>query len=161
MVACVQTRGADGEPAGQRSSREQCAARRRSEIEIGDETRTRMATGRPGGSFERHATCALRRQDFNRVDRHRRWSARAGYPVDAVADYVAMVTLAQIDPQAQTRDYPTILNLFAEDPDNASFEMTNWDIAYLHGLYRTTRNAASATQQVRDISRRMAGDRGG
>ncbi len=102
-------------------------------------------------------TRAAERQDFNRVivivD-----GGRAGeYPLDSIADYVAMVTLAQIDPSAQTRDYPTILNLFEEDPENASFELTNWDRAYLDGLYRTTRNAANARQQVREISRRMAG----
>jgi hypothetical protein len=102
-------------------------------------------------------TRAAERQDFNRVivivD-----GARAGeYPVDSIADYIAMVTLAQIDPRAQTRDYPTILNLFEDNPADASFEMTNWDRAYLDGLYRTTRNAASATQQVREISRRMQG----
>jgi hypothetical protein len=102
---------------------------------------------------------AVQRQDFNRVIIIVDGERAAGYPVDAIADYVAMVTLAQIDPQAQTRDYPTILNLFADDPENASFEMTNWDVAYLDGLYRSTRNAASATQQVRDISRRMTGRR--
>jgi len=35
-----------------------------------------------------------------------------------------------------------------------------WDRAYLDGLYRATRNAASASQQVREISRRMAGNGG-
>ncbi len=98
------------------------------------------------------------RQDFNRVVVIVDGARASGYPVDSLADYIAMVTLAQIDPAAQTRDYPTILNLFDENPDNISFEMTNWDMAYLDGLYRATRNAASATQQVREISRRMQGD---
>ncbi len=100
---------------------------------------------------------APERQDFNRVVVIIDGARASGYPIDSLADYVAMVTLAQIDPTAQTRDYPTILNLFDEDPDNISFEMTNWDMAYLDGLYRATRNAASATQQVREISRRMQG----
>jgi hypothetical protein len=98
------------------------------------------------------------RQDFNRVVVIVDGARAAGYPIDSLADYIAMVTLAQIDPAAQTRDYPTILNLFDEDPDKISFEMTNWDLAYLDGLYRATRNAASSTQQVREISRRMQGD---
>jgi hypothetical protein len=75
---------------------------------------------------------AVQRQDFNRVIIIVDGQRAGGYPVDAIADYVAMVTLAQIDPQARTRDYPTILNLFADDPVNASFEMTNWDLAYLN-----------------------------
>lgn len=100
---------------------------------------------------------APERQDFNRVVVIVDGVRASGYPIDSLADYIAMVTLAQIDPAAQTRDYPTILNLFDEDPDRISFEMTNWDIAYLDGLYRATRNAASSTQQVREISRRMQG----
>lgn len=101
---------------------------------------------------------AAERQDFNRVVVIVDGARASGYPIDSLADYIAMVTLAQIDPAAQTRDYPTILNLFDEDPDKISFEMTNWDIAYLDGLYRATRNAASSTQQVREISRRMQGE---
>jgi hypothetical protein len=100
---------------------------------------------------------AAERQDFSRVIVIVDGARASGYPIDSLADYIAMVTLAQIDPSAQTRDYPTILNLFDEDPDRISFEMTNWDMAYLDGLYRTTRNAASSTQQVREISRRMQG----
>lgn len=103
---------------------------------------------------------AAERQDFNRVVVIVDGQRASGYPLDGIADYIAMVTLAQIDPNARTLDYPTILNLFADDPDAVSFEMTNWDRAYLDGLYRSTRNAASVTQQVRDISRRMAGNAG-
>lgn len=101
---------------------------------------------------------AAERQDFNRVVVIVDGQRASGYPLDAIADYIAMVSLAQIDPAASTLEYPTILNLFADDPDAVSFEMTNWDMAYLDGLYRSTRNAASVSQQVRDISRRMAGN---
>ena len=86
----------------------------------------------------------------------RRQQGAGSQPAGSIADYVAMVTLAQIDPQAQIREFPTILNLFNEDLENTSFEMTNWDAAYLNGLYRSERSAASMTQQVRDISRRMS-----
>jgi hypothetical protein len=102
---------------------------------------------------------SVERQDFNRVVIIVDGQRASGYPLDGIADYVAMVTLAQVDPGAMTLEYPTILNLFATDPDAVSFEMTNWDLAYLDGLYRSTRNSASVTQQVRDISRRMAGNR--
>lgn len=101
---------------------------------------------------------AAERQDFNRVVVIVDGQRAMDYPLESLADYIAMVTLAQIDPTAQTGDYPTILNLFADNPEDASFEMTVWDRAYLDGLYRTTRNAASASQQVREISRRMGGD---
>lgn len=100
---------------------------------------------------------AAERQDFNRVVVIVDGTQIAGIPVESIADYIAMVTLAQIDPQAQTREYPTILNLFSDNPDDVSFVMTNWDQAYLSGLYASTRNSASVTQQVRDISRRMQG----
>jgi len=100
---------------------------------------------------------AAERQDFNRVIVIVDGQRAAGYTLESLADYIAMVTLAQIDPNARTDAYPTILNLFAEQPETAPDAMTQWDLAYLVGLYRTTRNAASVTQQVRDISRRMVG----
>lgn len=101
---------------------------------------------------------AAERQDFNRVVVIVDGTQIEGIPVESIADYIAMVTLAQIDPEAQTREYPTILNLFSDNPDDVSFVMTNWDQAYLSGLYASTRNSASVTQQVRDISRRMQGN---
>jgi len=55
-----------------------------------------------------------------------------------LADYVAMVTLAQIDPEADTSRYASILNVF-EEPDTAS-GLTEWDQAYLRGLYDAERN---------------------
>lgn len=55
-----------------------------------------------------------------------------------LADYIAMVSLAQIDPNADTSSYATILNVF-EDPE-ISESLTNWDKAYLDGLYAAERN---------------------
>lgn len=54
-----------------------------------------------------------------------------------LADYIAMVSLAQIDPTADTSGYATILNMF-DDPEHAG-GLTNWDRAYLQGLYGATR----------------------
>ncbi|CAN7155938.1 hypothetical protein [Brevundimonas sp. LjRoot202] len=51
-----------------------------------------------------------------------------------LGDYLAMVTLAQIDPDADTRRFDTILNLF-DDPATAPAGLTGWDRAYLDGLY--------------------------
>ncbi|MGV9006036.1 MAG: hypothetical protein ACOH1H_04765 [Brevundimonas sp.] len=55
-----------------------------------------------------------------------------------LADYVAMVTLAQIDPEADTRAYASVLNVF-DDPGTAD-GLTDWDLAYLQGLYDAERN---------------------
>ena len=48
--------------------------------------------------------------------------------------YLAMVALAQIDPEADTGRFDTILNLF-DDPASAPSGLSGWDQAYLEGLY--------------------------
>lgn len=58
-----------------------------------------------------------------------------------LADYVAMVTFAQIDPEADTSRYASILNIF-EDTETAP-GLTNWDQAYLNGLYNAERTRAN------------------
>lgn len=50
-----------------------------------------------------------------------------------LADYLAMVSLAQIDPKADLEDFDTILNLFSNP---AAFSgLTDWDQSYLRALY--------------------------
>jgi len=73
----------------------------------------------------------------------------ANIQAQQLADYIAMVTFAQIDPQADTSSYASILNVF-EEPDTAS-SLTEWDKAYLNGLYgtiRTRKNLNSARTEV-------------
>ncbi|MEZ5960335.1 MAG: hypothetical protein R3C30_07885 [Hyphomonadaceae bacterium] len=84
-----------------------------------------------------------------------------GAQLAGLADYVALVALAQINPHAATAEYPTILNLFdgAQVNANAPAELTQWDQAFLDALYKTTRNAANQRQQQADIARRMQGGR--
>lgn len=68
-----------------------------------------------------------------------------------LADYVSMVTLAQINPQANTSGYASILNVF-QNPD-ATPGLTEWDKAYLSGLYATTRtqrNINGAREEIVD-----------
>lgn len=55
-----------------------------------------------------------------------------------LADYIAMVSLAQIDPNADTSSYASILNVF--DAPEISDSLTDWDKAYLDGLYAAERN---------------------
>ncbi|QTC92489.1 hypothetical protein [Brevundimonas goettingensis] len=69
--------------------------------------------------------------------------------VTQLADYVAMVSLAQINPDADTSGYATVLNLF-DDAEHTT-GLTDWDKAYLAGLYdaqRTRRNEASARGEI-------------
>lgn len=73
-------------------------------------------------------------------------------PAGAWMDYVAFVALAQVDARARTEEFPTVLNLFSS-PTPAS-GLTNWDEAYLEGLY-AARNE-TANRQAASISRRMS-----
>jgi hypothetical protein len=75
--------------------------------------------------------------------------------VGALADYVAMVTLAQINPDAETEQAPTILNLFTEGAAQRPTQLTSWDLAYLRGLYESAENPRSTRQQEGQIVRRM------
>lgn len=100
-----------------------------------------------------------RRQDFGVafVVVDARVLSEIGYDFGALADYLAMVVLAQLDPEADTSAYPTILNLFAPEgstaPENQPRTATAWDTAYLQGLYEATREARSAGDQESDIAR--------
>lgn len=79
----------------------------------------------------------------------------AGTPIAAMADYVAMAALAQLDPGAEFPGHSTILNLFSAPEAQRPRELTAWDLAYLQGLYSVTPEAASATQQNSEIAHRM------
>ncbi|CAN5163052.1 hypothetical protein BH09PSE1_BH09PSE1_20400 [soil metagenome] len=69
--------------------------------------------------------------------------------LEQLSDYVAMVSLAQINAEADTSGYATVLNVF-NDPTSTS-GLTNWDKAYLQGLYdtqRTRQNRNSARVEI-------------
>lgn len=77
--------------------------------------------------------------------------------VDVVqlADYIAMVSLAQIDPDADTSGYASILNVFAEPETVAT--LTEWDKAYLYGLYdaqRSRKNLRAGKTEIASSIRR-------
>lgn len=112
-------------------------------------------TVRSNGTRMRSTT----RQDFSRVVIIVDGSRAGSVQMAALADYVAMVALAQIDPDADTSAYPTIMNLFSASGAPAPAGMTSWDTAYLSGLYRTSRDAPSTSAQQADIARRMLDDR--
>ena len=66
-----------------------------------------------------------------------------GASIQQLGDYVAMIAMAQVDPDAETGRFDTILNLF-EDPATAPTGLTGWDRAYLDGLY----DAGSETHRI-------------
>jgi hypothetical protein len=104
------------------------------------------------------------RQDFGAafviVDANR--LPETGPDFNALADYVAMVAMAQLDPAADVSAYPTVLNLWNANGAAAPRAMTDWDVSYLRGLYAaSTRDARDARTQEYDISREMMRDDGG
>ena len=66
-----------------------------------------------------------------------------GASLQQIGDYVAMIAMAQVDPDADTDRFDTILNLF-DDPATAPTGLTGWDRAYLEGLY----DAGSETHRI-------------
>lgn len=74
----------------------------------------------------------------------------AGSTINQLADYVAMVSLAQIDPEADARAYPTILNLFSDV--DAPSGMTDWDMTYLRALYATHPPRVNPGSQVTAVT---------
>lgn len=68
-----------------------------------------------------------------------------------LSDYIAMVTMAQIDPDADTSGYESILNVM-HTPE-ASDSLTSWDTAYLQGLYSAERNKQNPGNNRTEITR--------
>lgn len=97
------------------------------------------------------------RQDFLRVLIIVDARQANGVTFQALSDYLAMVSLAQLDPEGETTGVPTILNLFAERDAGGSIPqaMTQWDEAYLDGLYNARRTAPTDLWQRREIAARM------
>lgn len=84
----------------------------------------------------------------------------AGLSALQLADYIAMVTLAQVDPDADIGSYASILNVF-DNPASAD-SLTNWDMAYLKGLYAAERsstnvraNNAEVVDSITDAHQRL------
>lgn len=121
----------------------------------------RMAGGQLAGQVVRTTSFGFgrlsrtTRQDFSRVLIIVDARQAAGLQMDALADYLAMVALAQIDLDADPRGLSSILNLFIAAPDARPASLTDWDLAYLHGLYEAPRTARNAAQQESAIAREM------
>lgn len=73
-----------------------------------------------------------------------------------LSDYISMVALAHIDPTASVPGFPSILNLF-EDGGHEEPTLTDWDRAFLQGLYsaeQTSDNSRANASEVADSMRR-------
>lgn len=124
--------------------------------QLGTETddATPVVRGGPSPSRARRAT----RQDFLRVLIIVDAQQAAGLQFQALADYVAMVSLAQLDPAGEATGVPSVLNVFADRDAGRPVPtaMTQWDEEYLQGLYNARRTAPTELWQRRDIADRMA-----
>ena len=78
-----------------------------------------------------------------------------GLTFGQVADYMAMVGLAQIRPNAELGDISTILGLFAANGTDRSVGLTAWDQSFLKAVYATT---DGSTTEISLIKRRMSED---
>lgn len=74
-----------------------------------------------------------------------------------LSDYVAMAAFAQIDPEAQIGDFPTILNVI--DNPGIAQSMTDWDEAYLGSLYAVEMNRRSPDAQAGAVAGLMLRER--
>lgn len=85
--------------------------------------------------------------------------AAAGVTVTQLADYIAMTSFAKPDLEADLGATHSILQLFAVEPANRPSGLTEWDQAFLRGLYRinyTPKNQrpSIATRMVQDLAPR-------
>lgn len=72
-----------------------------------------------------------------------------------LADYLTFIALAQVDPDAETAAYDTILNLF--DAPQSVDGLTDWDMSYLSSLYRVQNSPVRRINPSAQASA-MAGD---
>lgn len=73
--------------------------------------------------------------------------------VAQIADYISVVSLSQIDLSSDLGNVDSILRLFAEPrPEPLPAGLTEWDYAFLTGLYRVSYSPAN---QKHDIAARM------
>ena len=84
-------------------------------------------------------------------------SRATGIKLGAMADYVAMVGLAQINIDANMDGSPSILSLFDSPEGERPQELSTWDKAYLKGLYGTMQHSKLqrsliASSMVKDIA---------
>jgi hypothetical protein len=117
------------------------------------------AAGSPPVSLRSSASMIKRptRQDFASIFVIVDANQLQGVDLNALGDYLAMISLAQVDADVDATSLPSILNLFgARDASRPPLTgLTEWDIAYLRGLYGAQRESASSQRQESEIARDM------
>jgi hypothetical protein len=80
-----------------------------------------------------------------------------GYPLESIAAYAAMVSFAQLRPSGTTQGSSSIMSMFASATDrvNAPLDLTNFDYAYIRGLYAILPDRIGGSQRGR-IATKMA-----
>lgn len=73
-----------------------------------------------------------------------------------LGDYLALVSLAQIDDQAETGSFDTVLNLFSGGGRDG---MTDWDRSYLWALYGSFSRRTSPVAWAAAVANAMTRDR--
>lgn len=71
-----------------------------------------------------------------------------GFELGPVADYIAMVGLADINLEADVGDTPTILQLFSASDKNRPPGLSTWDQAFLHALYHSEQESKGQRSQI-------------
>lgn len=82
--------------------------------------------------------------DLNKTD---------GVSLGSLADYVSMVSLSQMDPEADLTGQQTIMALFS--PDSEVRGLTTWDQDYLKALYSAPPDRADPRRQVDAVTRSL------
>ena len=75
--------------------------------------------------------------------------------IGQLADYIAMIGLAQLRRNVETGSVPTILRLFADAAPKATQHLSRWDEAFLRSLYATD---VESVVQLKAMQARMYGD---
>ncbi|MFN3912977.1 hypothetical protein [Hyphomonas sp.] len=134
----VQTVGADGMPLD-------------GDTGLGKGGLTNVPVARSEGTRLRSAV----RRELSRVIAVVDTRHTAGLSLTAVSDYLAFVSLADVSPESDLASFPSILNLFNPAAERQT-EMSDWDIAFLDGLYKSRSDAPSGRAQYREIAKRIA-----
>lgn len=76
---------------------------------------------------------------------------------EALVDYITMIGLAQIEPDVDVGDASSIIGLFAarDRGGEAASGLTEWDAAYLLGLYGANRDVVRGSRQENEIAKAM------
>jgi hypothetical protein len=84
-----------------------------------------------------------------------------GYEAGPLADYVAMLALAQLNSLDTCQELPSIENMLAKGCEAKTGVLTGNDIAYLRGLYGMSPDRMQRATQMSEIADRMSQTLGG